>query len=69
MNNYFKTLFRLKRKSCLNTKFSCNAGYYRVLFNLYFDDEYELLEDRMFAINDKDPPKIREVTDLLIKND
>ena len=45
---------------------------FRVLFNLYFDDEYELLEDRMFAPNFhkfSEPPKITEVTDLLIKND
>ncbi len=37
---------------------------FRVLFNLYFDDGYELLEDRIFVIDEKEY-QFREVSEIL----
>jgi len=37
---------------------------FRVLFNLYFDDEYELLEDRIFVIDGKEY-QFRDVSKIL----
>jgi len=43
---------------------------FRVLFNILFDDEYELLEDRMYEVKQINhvPVKVRDVTDILINN-
>ena len=43
---------------------------FRVLFNLYFNDEYELLEDRIFSEErvDGKPAGLNDITDFLIKN-
>jgi len=41
---------------------------FRVLFNLYFDDDYEILEDKIYSTNSKKPYEFKDVTKILIKN-
>jgi len=40
---------------------------FRVLFNLYFDDDYEILEDKIYGNTKEKPYQFRDVTDVLIK--
>jgi len=43
---------------------------FRVLFNLYFGYEYDILEDKLYYTNDKSkqPYQFTDVTDIVIKN-
>jgi len=43
---------------------------FRVLFNLYFGYEYDLLEDKLYYTNDKEkqPYQFTDVTEIVIKN-
>jgi len=47
-----------------------SVNSFRVFFNLYFDDEYEILEDRIFneKLEDGKLVGLRDLTDYLIKN-
>jgi len=41
---------------------------FRVLFNLYFGYDYDLLEDKIYFNSKKNPYQFRDVTEILIKN-
>jgi len=41
---------------------------FRVLFNLYFDYDYDLLEDKIYFSSYKKPYEFRDLTEILIKN-
>jgi len=41
---------------------------FRILFNLYFDEEHELLEDKIYSQIEGKDYQFRDITEILIKN-
>jgi len=41
---------------------------FRILFNLYLDEEYELLEDKIYYKIDEKNYQFRDITEILVKN-
>lgn len=41
---------------------------FRIIFNLYFDGNYELLEDKMYWSTGEKPYDFKDITEILMKN-
>ena len=69
-HNNFKAYYFPGEGRNIEFEKTTSVNSFRVLFNMLFDDEYELLEDRIFfpIIVDDQPKLMREVTDYLINN-
>jgi len=64
--NNFKAYYFPEKGRNLEFETTTPVNSFRVLFNLYFDDDYEILEDKIYSHPNK---KIgfRDITDILIK--
>jgi len=66
-NNFNAYYFPEKGRN-LEFETTTQVNSFRIFFNLYFNDTYELLEDKMY-FNDRDKPyEFIDVTEFLIKN-
>jgi len=67
MFNNFKAYYFPEKGRNLEFETSTPVNSFRVLFNLYFDDDYEILEDKIYGNSKQKPFQFRDVTDDLIK--
>jgi len=65
--NNFKAYYFPEKGRNLEFETTTPVNSFRVLFNLYFDEEYELLEDKIFFQPKNKPYQFTDVTDILIK--
>jgi len=70
LHNNFKAYYFPTEGRNIEFEKTTSVNTFRVLFNLLFDDEYELLDDRIFHIIGSDGKfELKgEVTDYLINN-
>jgi len=66
--NNFKSYYFPEKGRNLEFETTTPVNSFRVLFNLYFDDDYEILEDKIYSTNLKKPHEFRDVTKILIKD-
>jgi len=66
--NNFKAYYFPDKGRNLEFESTTPVNSFRTLFNLYFDEDYELLEDRMYSNWPKKPYQFEDVTDILIGN-
>ena len=66
--NNFKAYYFPGKGQSLEFETTTPVNSFRILFNLYFDEQYELLEDRIYFNNYQKPYQFRDVTDIIIKN-
>jgi len=64
--NNFKAYYFPGKGRNLDFESTTAVNTFRVLFNLYFDDEYELLEDKIWGNTQEKPYQFKDVTDVLI---
>ena len=65
--NNFKAYYFPDKGRSIEFETSTPVNSFRVLFNLYFNGEYELLGDRIFDTTAKDT-QLKDITDVLMKN-
>jgi len=68
--NNFKAYYFPEVGRNIEFETTTSVNTFRVLFNLYFGYEYDLLEDKLYYTNDKkkQPYQFTDVTDLVIQN-
>jgi len=66
--NNFKAYYFPKVGQNIEFETTTPINSFRVLFNLYFDDEYDILEDRIYLAPLNHPSQFTDITKKLIKN-
>jgi len=66
--NNFKAYYFPKVGQNIEFETTSPVNSFRVLFNLYFGDEYDLLEDRIYLAPLKKPYQFTDINEILIKN-
>jgi len=64
--NNFKAYYFPEKGRNLEFETTTPVNSFRVLFNLYFDDDYEILEDKIYG-HTKEKPEFKDLTDLIRK--
>jgi len=67
--NNFKAYYFPEKGRNLDFETSTPVNSFRILFNLYFDDDYKKLEDRIYVNSMAERFQFRNITDVLIKAD
>ena len=65
--NNFKAYYFPQKERNLEFETTTPVNSFRVLFNLYFDDDYEILEDKIYSNSKNKPYLFQDVTKVLIR--
>jgi len=65
--NNFKAYYFPEKGRNIEFETTTPVNSFRVFFNLFFDDNYELLENRIYMNSGTTPWQITDITDILMK--
>ena len=64
----FQALYLPNENVDLTTKSSTPVNTFRIIFNLYFDGNYEILPDKIYWADYDKPYDFKDVTSILISD-